>query len=194
MRVAIYTRVSTDKQTTENQLRELNAWADRAGHEVVQVFEDAGVSGAKDRTGRPGFDAMLKAAVRREFDMIAAWSVDRLGRSLQDLVGFLEDLKGAKVDLYLHQQALDTSTPSGRALFQMLGVFAEFERAMIRERVAAGLERARAQGKRLGRPKVDKSTEVEIRKLHRQGLGIRRIATTVGCGTSVVQRVVKAIG
>jgi DNA invertase Pin-like site-specific DNA recombinase len=194
MRVAIYTRVSTDKQTTENQLRELNAWADRAGHEVVQVFEDAGISGAKGRIGRPGFDAMLKAAVRREFDMIAAWSVDRLGRSLQDLVGFLEDLKGAKVDLYLQQQALDTSTPSGRALFQMLGVFAEFERAMIRERVAAGLERARAQGKRLGRPKVDKSTEVEIRKLRRQGLGIRRIAATVGCGTSVVQRVVKAIG
>ena len=99
----------------------------------------------------PAFDRMLKAAVHRKFDMIAAWSVDRLGRSLQELVGFLGELKAATVDLFLHQQSLDTSTPSGPALLQMLGVFAEFEAAMIRERTRAGLFE-RAQGKRLGRP------------------------------------------
>ena len=126
MRVAIYTRVSTDQQTTDNQLRELSAWAKRAGHEVVTVFDDNGISGTKGREYRKAFDAMLKGAVRREFDMVAAWSVDRLGRSLQDLLAFLEELKGAGVDLYLHQQALDTSTPSGRALFQMLELGLKF--------------------------------------------------------------------
>src|SRR6185312_3773302 len=100
-------------------------------------------------------DQLVKDAIRRRFDVIAAWSVDRLGRSLQDLVAFLGDVHGAGVDLYLHQQAIDTTTPAGRAMFQMLGVFADFERSIIRERVIAGLERARAQGKQLGRRRVD---------------------------------------
>jgi DNA invertase Pin-like site-specific DNA recombinase len=95
---------------------------------------------------------MMEGVARREFDLVAAWSVDRLGRSLQDLIGFLEELRAKRVDLYLHQQGLDTTTPAGEALFGMLGVFAQFERAMIRERVNAGLARAKAQGKRLGRP------------------------------------------
>ena len=194
MRVAIYTRVSTDQQTTKNQRRELQAWAKRAGHEIVRVFDDNGVSGAKGREYRKQFDALLKAAVRREFDMVAAWSVDRLGRSLKDLMAFLEELKSAGVDLYLHQQALDTSTPSGRALFQMLGVFSEFERAMIRERVVAGLQRAKAEGKRLGRPPTSRRVETRIRSLRRDGRGIHAIAKEVGCGVSVVQRVVKAMG
>ena len=148
-RVAFYLRVSTGdgQQTIENQRRALDEIAERAGWEVVEVYSDE-ISGTKGRERRPAFDRMLKAAVHRKFDMIAAWSVDRLGRSLQDLVGFLGELKAAGVDLFLHQQALDTSTPSGRALFQMLGVFAEFETAMIRERTRAGLVRARAQGKR----------------------------------------------
>ena len=194
MRVAIYTRVSTDQQTTDNQIRELRAWAERAKHEVVTVFDDNGVSGAKGREYRKAFDAMLKGAVRREFDMVAAWSVDRLGRSLQDLLAFLEELKGAGVDLYLHQQALDTSTPSGRALFQMLGVFSEFERAMIRERVLAGLARAKAEGKTLGRPRTPRRIEREIERLRHEGKGILAIARHLGIGTSVVQRVVKSIG
>ena len=148
-RVAFYLRVSTGdgQQTIENQRRALDEIAERAGWEVIEVYSDK-ISGTMGRERRPAFDRMLKAAVHRKFDMIAAWSVDRLGRSLQDLVGFLGELKAAGVDLFLHQQALDTSTPSGRALFQMLGVFAEFEAAMIRERTRAGLVRARAQGKR----------------------------------------------
>jgi DNA invertase Pin-like site-specific DNA recombinase len=109
-----------------------------------------GISGAKGRDHRPGLDRLLKGVARREFDMVAAWSVDRLRRSLQHLVGLLGELHAKDVDLYLHQQGLDTSTPSGRAMFQMLGVFAEFERALIQERVRAGLARARAQGQAAG--------------------------------------------
>ena len=139
-RVAIYTRVSTDAQTTANQERELRAVAERAGWRVVRVYADQAVSGAKTRTARPAFKAMCEDTARRRFDMVAAWSVDRLGRSLQDLVGFLTEIHALRVDLYLHQQAIDTSSPAGRALFQMLGVFAEFERALIVDRVKAGLE------------------------------------------------------
>ena len=151
MRVALYLRVSTKEQTTENQRRELEVVAKRSGWTVVSVYEDAGISGANGREKRPAFDKLLKDASRREFDMIAAWSVDRLGRSLQNLIGFLEDIQVKGVNLYLHQQGLDTTTPTGRAMFGMCSVFAEFERAIIKERINAGLDRARANGKTLGR-------------------------------------------
>ncbi|MEE9609998.1 MAG: recombinase family protein, partial [Desulfatiglandales bacterium] len=152
-RVALYLRVSTTNgQTTLNQKRELEKVAIRSGWKIVREYQDEGVSGAKGRDKRPAYNELLRDATRKEFDLVAAWSVDRLGRSLQDLVSFLGEIQGLGVDLYLHQQAVDTSTPAGKALFQMMGVFAEFERAMIRERVKAGLARARAEGKRLGRP------------------------------------------
>ena len=194
MKIAIYARVSTSEQNTENQIKELTDWADRAGHEVVAVFDDNGVSGSKGRDGRKEFDRLLKAAVRREFDLVAVWSVDRLGRSLQDLLGFLTEVHSSGVDLYLHQQSLDTTTPSGRAMFQMMGVFAEFERSMISERVKAGLARAKANGKRIGRPPVSSEIEDQIRHLRSQGIGLLRIAKSVGVGTSTVQRVVAAAG
>jgi DNA invertase Pin-like site-specific DNA recombinase len=187
-RVGIYLRVSTKDQTTENQLRELRQVAERAGWEVVRTFEDAGVSGAKGRDKRPGYDALLKAVARREVELVAAWSVDRLGRSMQDLVAFLEDLRGHGADLYLHQQALDTTTPSGRALFGMMAVFAEFERAMIQERVNAGLSRAKAEGKRLGRPTLGIDVEAKVRELRATGMGIVKVAKTLGIGVSAVQR------
>jgi DNA invertase Pin-like site-specific DNA recombinase len=151
-RVALYLRVSTGEQTTKNQRRELEAAAERHGWKVGAVFEDAGISGAKGRKDRPGLDAMLKAVARREVDLVMAWSVDRLGRSLVDLLATLQEMHAKEVDLYLHQQGLDTSTPSGRAMFGMMGVFAEFERSMIQERVKAGLARAREEGVTLGRP------------------------------------------
>lgn len=191
-RVGIYLRVSTDSQTTENQRRELEAVAGRSGWDVVALYEDAGISGAKGRDKRPGFDRLLKDATNRKVNLVAAWSVDRLGRSLQDLIGFLTELRALNCDLYLHQQALDTSTPSGRAMFQMLGVFAEFERGMIRERVNAGLARARAKGVKLGRHRVKPSVEARIRELKAEGMGILKIGRTVGVGTSVVQRVLTA--
>jgi DNA invertase Pin-like site-specific DNA recombinase len=189
-RVAIYLRVSTDKQTTDNQRRELAAVAERSGWHVVQVFEDAGISGAKGRDKRPGLDAMMKAVNAREFDMVAAWSVDRLGRSLTDLLAILQGLHDKGVDLFLHQQGLDTSTTAGKAMFQMLGVFAEFERGIIRERANAGLARARAKGMRLGRRPVKPSVEASIRELKAGGMGLLKIGRTLGIGTSVVQRVV----
>lgn len=151
-RVAFYVRVSQDSQTVENQLQVLREIAERSGWIIVHTFADEGISGAKGRDQRPGFDALLKAVARREIDLVAAWSVDRLGRSLGDLIAFLGDIQKTGCDLYLHQQALDTSTPSGRMLFGMLGVFAEFERSMIVARVRAGQDRARAKGVRFRVP------------------------------------------
>lgn len=190
-KVAIYARVSTDHQTTENQLRELREVASRNGWVVTKEYVDHGISGAKGRDKRPGFDALLKDAVRKEFDVIAAWSVDRLGRSLLDLLAFLGDIHAKGIGLYLHQQGVDTTTPGGKALFQMVGVFAEFERAMIQERVKAGLARAREQGKILGRPRVDLKIEAEILKLRQKGIGQLKIAKSLGVGTGTVQRVVR---
>jgi DNA invertase Pin-like site-specific DNA recombinase len=192
-RVAIYLRVSTSEQTTANQRRELEAVADRHGWTVAAVYEDAGISGAKGRDKRPGLDAMMKAVARREVDMVAAWSVDRLGRSLIDLLKLLGDLHAKGVDLFLHQQGLDTSTPSGEAMFQMMGVFAQFERKMIKERVRAGLARAREQGKKLGRRRLEDTDAAKIgaiRSARAKGTGIRRIARDLGVGVGTVLRII----
>ena len=188
-RVALYLRVSTAEQTVENQRRELHALAERHGWQIVGEFADEGVSGAKGRDRRPQFDRLCQGIARKEFDQVAAWSVDRLGRSLQDLVTFLGELHAKGVDLYLHQQGLDTATPAGKAMFGMLGVFAEFERAMIVERVNAGLARARAQGKRLGRPAVSAAKEAAVRRLLAIGTGIVKTARLAGVGVSTVQRI-----
>ena len=190
-RAAVYARVSTNGQTTDNQVDELRAVADRAGWDIVAEFIDAGVSGTRE--SRPEFDRLMKAAVHREFDVVMAWSVDRLGRSLKHLVTLLDELHTVNVDLYLHQQGLDTTTPAGKALFQMSGVFAEFERAMLVERTKAGLVRARAQGKRLGRPPIKLSVERKIRRLRQQGMGKRKIAKTLGTGVGTVSRVVAGL-
>ena len=188
LRAALYARVSTDHQTTTNQLRELQMVAERHGWEIVGEYVDRGQSGAKAPTARPRL-AELMLAGQRHVDLVAAWSVDRLGRSLQDLLAVLAELHAKGVDLYLHRQGVDTTMPAGRALFQMLGVFAEFERAMIVERVNAGLKRARAQGKTLGRPRIDQGTENAIRHELAKGTGIRAVARKIGVGVGTVQRV-----
>jgi DNA invertase Pin-like site-specific DNA recombinase len=190
-RVAIYLRVSTSKQDTDNQRRELETVAERSGWKVVKIYEDNGISGAKGRDQRPGLDAMMKAVNAKEFDMVASWSVDRLGRSLTDLLSILQGLHEKGVGLFLHQQGLDTSTTAGKAMFQMLGVFAEFERGIIRERVNAGLARAKANGTKLGRRRVKPSVEARILELRASGDGILKIGKKLGIGTSVVQRVFK---
>ena len=190
-RVAIYARVSTGGQTTENQVRELTAAAARMGWGVAGIYTDQAISGAKGRDKRPEFDRMIKAAVRRDVDVIAAWSVDRLGRSLQHLVEFLGEIHAKGVDLYLHQQGIDTTTPAGKAIFQMCGVFAEFERAMIQERIRAGLARARADGKQLGRPQAPPEQVARILEMRKAGTGMLSIAKAVGCGSGTVQRVVR---
>lgn len=192
-RVALYARVSTDGQTCENQLAELRRVAERAGWKIVTEYVDAGVSGAKGRNGRPQFDALCRGAVRREFEMVAAWSVDRLGRSVQDLVMFLGELRAAGVDLYLHQEGMDTTTPMGEAMFQVCGVFAQLERKIIQERVRAGLERAKANGKTLGRPRVPHETEAAILRHRAEGWGKKRIARALGCGVGTVGRVLREV-
>jgi DNA invertase Pin-like site-specific DNA recombinase len=165
------------------------------GCEIVRVYKDHGISGAKSRDGRPEFDRLLRDAAQRKFDMVMAWSVDRLGRSLQDLVGFLSELHALHIDLFLHQQGLDTTTPSGKAMFQMMGVFAEFERAMIAERVRAGLRRAKDEGKRLGRPRIaaelEKRIQTALNERKRTGEGVRGIAKRFGVDPSTVQRIAR---
>ena len=193
LRAALYLRTSSNERTVENQRRELEAAAAQRGWVVVTTYADEGISGSKGRDKRPGLDAMLKDAVRGRFDVVMCWAVDRMGRSLADLVGTLQDLHGAKVDLFLHQQAIDTTTPAGRAMFGMMGVFAEFERSMIQARVKAGLERAKASprpgAKAIGRPKVTAATEAVIRAHLAAGTGKAKVAKLLGVGVSTVQRI-----
>jgi DNA invertase Pin-like site-specific DNA recombinase len=172
----------------------LEAVAERHGWEVVTIFKDEGVSGGKGLYQRPEGKKLKRAISRKEIDLVAAWSVDRLGRSLQDLVTTLSELEAKGIDLYLHQQGIDTTTPSGKAMFQMLGVFAEFERAMIRERVNAGLSRAKAAGKILGRPQVSEEKKARIIELKAQGKGIRKIAAELKTGVGTVTRVLSEAG
>jgi DNA invertase Pin-like site-specific DNA recombinase len=190
-RAVLYLRVSTLDQTTANQERELREIAGRMDCEIVNVYKDHGISGTRGRDKRPGFDTLCRDAAKRQFDVIMAWSVDRLGRSLQDLVAFLSEIHALKVDLYLHQQGLDTTTPAGKAMFQMMGVFAEFERAMIQERVRAGLRRAVSEGKQLGRPRIAPELEERIRKaLATPGRpGVREIAKRFNVALNTVQRI-----
>ena len=192
-KAALYLRVSTDSQNTENQLRVLQEVAERSGWTIVATFEDAGISGAKGRDQRPGFDGLMRAITRGEIQIVAAWSVDRLGRSLPHLVGFLSEIQAKGCDLYLHQQAVDTSTPSGRMLFQMCGVFAEFEREILKSRINAGLDRARSKGVKLGRPAIAPIDLDKVRSRLGQGQSIRVIAKATGFSTATVQRVKRSM-
>lgn len=192
-RAGLYLRVSQDSQTTENQRRILMEVAERSGWTVVEVFEDAGFSGAKGRDKRPAFDALLKAVHRRQIDMVAAFAVDRLGRSLPDLVSFLNDIQARGCDLYLHQQAVDTSTPSGRMLFQMLAVFSEFERAIITSRINAGLARARARGVSFGRPNLSLKVRQKVQRALADGHSIREVAKITGVSSASVGRIKRSM-
>jgi DNA invertase Pin-like site-specific DNA recombinase len=192
-RVALYMRVSDEESTIENQRIELTRSAERRGWKIVAEYIDEGLSGAYGRDRRPEWNRLHRDMMRGKFDIVAAWSVDRLGRSLQDLVHFLEELKAVRVDLYLDRQNLDTTTPAGRAMFQMLGVFAEFERAMIQERIRAGIARARKHGTKsglkIGRPGLDRERAAQVRRLLGEGVGIRKTARLLKTGVATVQRI-----
>jgi DNA invertase Pin-like site-specific DNA recombinase len=206
-RAALYVRVSTDQQSVEHQIGELRQVAERRGWQVVEIYRDAGISGAKGRDKRPGLDAMLTAASRRKFDVVMSWAIDRLGRSLIDLLGTISNLEACNVDLYLDQQNLDTTTPSGRLLFSVTGAFAEFERSMIRQRVNAGLKtvktaierdgvytsKAGIVRRRLGRPGAEPAKIEEARRQLEAGVGIAKVAKTVGLGTGTVHRLKRAM-
>lgn len=183
MRVALYARVSTNKdQTVETQLLALREWAAGRGHEVVAEFVDEGISGTKGRDKRPGLDALMKAATLGKFDMVGVTALDRLGRSLPHLVG-----------LFVRNLALDTSTPAGQLMFNVMGSLAQFERELIRERTMLGLERARKQGKTLGRPKVSAGTEHRIADMLRASVPVNKIMRLTRVGASTVYRIKKEL-
>lgn len=192
LRAAFYTRVSTNDQSTESQRREILELATRRKWQIVGEFTDQGISGAKGREQRPGLDKMLQAASNHEFDVIMVWAVDRLGRSLGNLIHTLQDLDKAKVGLYIHQQHLDTTTPAGRAMFQMLGVFAEFERSLIQTRVKAGMAKMKAEGRRPG-PKGIESSNPELYEnvtaMLKSGKTPWRVHVETGAGHSTVLRI-----
>jgi DNA invertase Pin-like site-specific DNA recombinase len=188
-RAALYVRVSTDRQTVENQIAALSKVASARGWQIVATFRGEGISGAKSRDQRPGLDEMLKQAQRGRFDVVMAWAIDRLGRSLVDLLQTIEGLKACGVDLYLDQQSIDTTTPAGKLMLQMCGAFAEFERSMLQARIAAGLRRAVANGRKLGRPLNDPDAVDKARLALGKGLGINRVAKLVGLSNGTVHRI-----
>jgi DNA invertase Pin-like site-specific DNA recombinase len=190
-RIAIYARVSTDKQTVDNQLIELRSLCERLGYTTVQEYADNGISGAKGRNDRPALDALMKAATQRKFDMVMCWSIDRLGRSLQNLVEILNELQALGIDLFFQQQGMDTSTPSGRMIFSVFGAIGEFERNLIRERVLAGQQRAKANGVKLGRPsKMNDGMRSAVKLLREKGMGIKQIARELQIGVGTVYSVI----
>ena len=189
-RAALYVRVSTDKQTVENQIAALGKVAAARGWQIAETFSDAGISGAKGRKDRPGLDELLKQAQRGRFDVVMAWAIDRLGRSLVDLLHTIESLKACGVDLYLDQQSIDTTTPAGKLMLQMCGAFAEFERSMLQARIAAGLRRAVANGAKLGGPLNAGPGAIALaREALAEGIGINRVAKMVGLSNGTVHRV-----
>ena len=186
-RIAIYARVSTDKQTCENQLQELRVIAERMNYTIVAEFVDNGISGMKTRQDRPALEQLMKSATQRKFDMVMCWSIDRLGRSLQNLVEILNELQAMKIDLFFLQQGMDTSTPSGRMIFSVFGAIGEFERNLIRERVIAGQRRAVANGVKIGRPsKMNEGLRSAIQLLREKGMGIKQIARELKVGVGTV--------
>lgn len=194
MRVALYARVSTNKdQTVETQLLALREWAAGRGHEAVAEFVDEGISGTKGRDKRPGLDALMKAATLGKFDMVGVTALDRLGRSLPHLVGLVAELEALKVGLFVRNLALDTSTPAGQLMFNVMGSLAQFERELIRERTMLGLERARKQGKTLGRPKVSAGTEHRIADMLRASVPVNKIMRLTRVGASTVYRIKKEL-
>jgi len=189
-RCAIYTRTSTDSQRTENQLIKLREIANLKGYNVVKEVEDKGISGAKGRDIRTGFDALIKGAVSKDYDMIFVWSVDRLGRSLPDLISFLTEMNSVGCNLYIHNSQLDSTSPQGKLLFSLLSVFAEFERSLISSRVKLGLQRAVAEGKKLGRPsRLNDGLVHSIKYMKSQGVGIRKMSRDLGVGVSTIYKV-----
>ena len=196
-RVAVYLRVSTDGQTVENQRRELETVAERRGWQIVRSYEDAAISGTKGRDKRPGLDAMMKDAIRGRFDLVMVWAVDRLGRSTATVAPIMAELGALGVGFYADKEGMDATTAHGRAMLQMASVFAELERAMIVERVRAGMARAKANprvgAKAIGRPRVSDDREEAIRGHLEAGTGMLKVAKLVGVGVGTVQRVKRAM-
>ena len=193
MKIAIYCRVSTTSQSSENQLQDLRSVAAKMGWKIICELTDHGISGTKGKDNRPAFAELMRRATRREFDMILVWSICRIGRSIQNLVEFMSELQALNVGLYVHQQSLDTSTPSGRMIFSIFSALAEYERELIRERIIAGLNRARKQGVKLGRPsKMNDAVRTSVKMLREKGVGIKEISRKLEIGVGSVYKALDA--
>ena len=190
-KVCLYSRTSHSDSNPQNQINELKQVANRNGWTIVNEFVDSGISGAKGRDKRPQFDAMLNSAMKKEFDVVMFWAVDRASRNLTHLVQMMNDLDSKNIGMYFHQQAIDTTTPSGKAMIQMAGVFAEFERSMTKERILASHERAKAEGKTIGRPsQINDALVTSIKFMREKGVGIKKIAKQLNVGVGTVYKVI----
>ena len=187
--VVIYGRVSTNNQSVSNQLHDLKEVCERNGWTIVDEYIDEGISGTHGRDKRPEFDRLLKDVNRKRFDGILVWDISRLGRSLQHLVSFLNDVISKDIDLYIHKQGIDTSTSTGKMMFGFISVMSEYERTLIVERVKSGLETAKRKGKKLGRPtNVNDDTRNVVVELRKSGMSLNKICKTVGIGSGTVYR------
>ena len=191
MRVAIYCRVSTTQQDDEAQYDELVALCKRSRWHVARVYREK-ISGTKSAADRPELKKLLIEAKQRQFDKVLVWSADRLARSMRHLMTVLGELNDCNVQLFSYKQGVDTSTPMGSMLWQFLGIFAEFEHGIRRERQAIGIAKARERGVKFGRPKLSRVKQLEIIKLRRKGIGINKIAQQLRVGSGSVMRTLGA--
>lgn len=191
MKVGLYLRVSTEDQTTENQGLVLREICETNGWEIFDTYVDHGVSGSKGRDKRPEFNRLIKDMTRRKFQKVMVWDVSRLGRSLTHLVEFLNEVHSVGCDLYIHQSGLDTQTPSGKMMFQMIGIFSEFERSMISQRVKTGLQRVRKSGKKLGRPSTSPEVIERINELLNLGWSYTPISKELGVSRMTISRIAR---
>ena len=193
-KVAIYTRVSTLDQTIDNQLLELRDHCSKMGWEVVKEYADEGLSGTLSRDKRPSLNALIKDAYRKRFDSVVCWDISRIGRSMKELVLFLSDMKDKDIGICSVRQGFDTSTTMGEIMFQFVGILSSWEREMIRERTLAGLERAKSEGKTLGRKKVTNDTmTAKIIELRSAKKSLQEIASEVGVSIATVHRELKKV-
>ena len=192
-KVVIYTRVSTLDQTIDNQLIELRDHCSKMGWEIVKEYADEGLSGTLSRDKRPALNSLIKDAYRKRFDSVVCWDISRIGRSMKELILFLSDMKDRGIGICSVRQGFDTSTSMGEIMFQFVGILSSWEREMIRERTLAGLERARREGKTLGRRKVTNDTmTAKIIELRSENKSLRAIASEVGVSTGTIRKVLKA--
>ena len=186
-------RVSTKSQTTLNQELELQSLGQRMNYEIVAKYKDEGISGAKNRDERPALSEMMKDAVRGKFDGVLVYDLSRLGRNLEELIRILNEMNQLNINLFFYREAINTETSSGKMMFSMFGVLAEWERSLIAERIVSGQNRARTQGKRIGRPSTfNEGMKQAVRKMREKGMGIVAISKTLGCGVGSVYKSINA--
>ena len=192
-RVCLYARVSKTSQSVERQISELEVVAARNDWEIVDRYIDHGISGATGRDQRHELDRMMKDSTKRKFDVVMVWSIDRLGRSLQNLIEILNDLNSKNIDLYMDQQSIDSTTPTGKLMFSLIGAFAEFEKSTIRDRVISGLANARKKGRIGGRPtNLTDEIQAKILEMKSAGASIRKIKEECSVGTATIYKVLRA--